>query len=114
MDWNTDRRGLLKAAGALAGLMTVPNLAWAVDGDTLRLRVDGDLQVLDPWGNLGGIDESDSPLHNRCADPFWRYPGRQPAVQLGRRKIRMDRRQDHRLHAARGACLEQGLRAGDR
>ena len=57
MDWNTDRRGLLKAAGALAGLMTVPNLAWAVEGDTLRVRVDGDLQVLDPWGNLGGIDE---------------------------------------------------------
>lgn len=57
MDWNTDRRGLLKAAGALAGLMAVPNLAWAVDGDTLRLRVDADLQVLDPWGNLGGIDE---------------------------------------------------------
>ncbi len=58
MDWTTDRRGLLKAAGTtLAGLMVSPNFAWAVEGDTLRIRVDGDLQVLDPWGNLGAIDE---------------------------------------------------------
>lgn len=58
MDWRTDRRGLLKAGGAaLAALMVGPKFAWAVEGDTLRLRMDGDLQVLDPWGNLGAIDE---------------------------------------------------------
>ncbi len=58
MEWKTDRRGLLKVAGgAFAGLLAAPRLAWAVEGDTLRLRYDGDIQILDPWGNLGGIDE---------------------------------------------------------
>src|SRR5690606_19427035 len=61
MDWRTDRRGLLRAGGAaLAGVaaaMGAPGLGWAAEGTTLRLRVPGDLQVLDPWGNLGGIDE---------------------------------------------------------
>ena len=58
MHWNTNRRAFLKTAGAtLAGLITAPNFAFAADGDTLRIRLDGDLQVLDPWGNLGAIDE---------------------------------------------------------
>ncbi len=58
MNWNTDRRTLLKIGGsAFAGLMLGPNLAWSADGDTLRLRVDADLQVLDPKGIIGGLDE---------------------------------------------------------
>ena len=56
--WKTDRRELLKMGGAaLAGLMAAPNLAWSAEGDTLRLRIDADLQVLDPKGIIGGIDE---------------------------------------------------------
>ena len=58
MTWSTDRRGLLKAGGvALAGLALAPRTAWSVEGDTLRLRMEGDLQVLDPWGSLGAIDD---------------------------------------------------------
>ena len=56
--WRTDRRELLKmGGGALAGLLTAPNLAWSAEGDTLRLRMDSDLQVLDPKGIIGGIDD---------------------------------------------------------
>ena len=56
--WRTDRRELLKMGGAaLAGLMAAPNLAWSAEGDTLRLRIDADLQVLDPKGIIGGLDE---------------------------------------------------------
>ncbi len=58
MQWKTDRRELLKMGGAaLAGLMAAPNVAWSAEGDTLRLRIDADLQVLDPKGIIGGLDE---------------------------------------------------------
>ena len=58
MHWKTDRRELLKrAGGALAGLVAAPNMAWSADGDTLRLRIDADLQVLDPKSMIGGLDE---------------------------------------------------------
>jgi peptide/nickel transport system substrate-binding protein len=63
MIWRTDRRGFLKTAGAgFAAAMASPNFAWAADGDTLRLRVDSDLQVLDPFGLIGGVEE----VINRC------------------------------------------------
>ncbi len=55
--WRTDRRELLKMGGALAGLLAVPKMAWSAEGDTLRLRIDADLQVLDPKGIIGGLDE---------------------------------------------------------
>lgn len=56
--WKTDRRELLKmGGGALAGLLAAPNMAWSAEGDTLRFRVGADLQVLDPKGILGEIDE---------------------------------------------------------
>ena len=58
MEWRTDRRGLLTAAGAtLTGLMIGPKLAWAADGDTLRIRVGADFQVLDPYGIIGELDD---------------------------------------------------------
>ena len=58
MDWRTDRRGLLKAGGlAIAALGLGPRIAWAQDGDTLRLRVVGDFQVLDPFGIIGELDD---------------------------------------------------------
>lgn len=58
MEWRTDRRGLLKAGGAaFAGLALAPRLAWAQAGDTLRLRLTGDYQVLDPYGIIGELDE---------------------------------------------------------
>jgi len=58
MKWNTDRRTFLKAAGALgAGLAMRPSFAWAADGDTLRIRMDGDLQCLDPAFMIGGVDD---------------------------------------------------------
>jgi peptide/nickel transport system substrate-binding protein len=56
--WKTDRRSLFKAGGALfAGLATGRNIAWAAEGDTLRFRVLADLQVLDPKGIIGEIDD---------------------------------------------------------
>lgn len=56
--WNTDRRRFLKAAGALgAGLMIRPGFAWSADGDTLRIRMEGDLQTLDPAFMNGGIED---------------------------------------------------------
>ena len=58
MDWRTDRRGLLRAAGAgLAGLSMAPHLAWAADAKTLRIRVLADFQVLDPKGAIGELDD---------------------------------------------------------
>lgn len=63
MIWRTDRRGFLKTAGTgFAAVMASPNFAWAVEGDILRLRVDSDLQVLDPFGLIGGVEE----VINRC------------------------------------------------
>lgn len=56
--WNTDRRTFLKAAGALgAASMFRPGFAWSADGDTLRIRMEGDLQVLDPAFMLGAIED---------------------------------------------------------
>lgn len=56
--WNIDRRGFLKTAGALgAGLMLRPGFAWSADGDTLRIRMEGDLQTLDPAFMIGGIED---------------------------------------------------------
>lgn len=56
--WNTDRRKFLKAAGALgAAAMMRPGFAWSADGDTLRIRMEGDLQVLDPAFMIGGIED---------------------------------------------------------
>ncbi len=58
MTWRTDRRGLLKAGGAaLAGITLGPRIAWAQDGDTLRLRVAADYQVIDPFGEIGELDD---------------------------------------------------------
>lgn len=58
LNWSTDRRGLLKAGGVLfAGLAARPHFAWAADGDTLRLRATADLQVLDPKGIIGELDD---------------------------------------------------------
>lgn len=58
LNWRTDRRGLIKASGALlAGLAAGPRLAWSADGDTLRLRATADLQVLDPKGIIGELDD---------------------------------------------------------
>ncbi len=56
--WRIDRRGLIKAGGAmLAGLAAAPRLAWSADGDTLRIRATADLQVLDPKGIIGELDD---------------------------------------------------------
>ena len=58
MQWRTDRRGFLAAAGAgLAAAAAMPRFAWAVEGDTLRLRVGADFQVLDPYGIIGELDD---------------------------------------------------------
>ena len=58
MTWTTNRRDFLTTAGAgLAGLTTAPHFAWAADGDTLRIRVGADFQVLDPFGIIGELDD---------------------------------------------------------
>ncbi|MCA0431787.1 MAG: ABC transporter substrate-binding protein [Proteobacteria bacterium] len=58
LNWRTDRRSLLKAGGAmLAGLAPASRIAWAADGDTLRLRAVADFQVLDPKGIIGELDD---------------------------------------------------------
>lgn len=58
MQWRTDRRGFLKAAGAgLAAAAALPRFAWSAEGDTLRLRVGADFQVLDPFGIIGELDD---------------------------------------------------------
>jgi ABC-type transport system substrate-binding protein len=60
----TDRRGFLKTAGTgFAAALASPHFAWAADGDTLRLRVDSDLQVLDPFGLIGRVEK----VINRCS-----------------------------------------------
>jgi peptide/nickel transport system substrate-binding protein len=56
--WRTDRRGFLQTAGATLASLTLPaNFAWAAEGDTLRLRMTADFQVLDPKGIIGELDE---------------------------------------------------------
>ena len=55
MNWSTDRRGFLKAAGLLATLTTAPRFAWAADDRVLRIRVASDFQVLDPYGIIGEL-----------------------------------------------------------
>ena len=58
MNWTPNRRGLLQAAGAsFATLATAPGLAWSATGDTLRIRVTSDFQVLDPFGIIGELDD---------------------------------------------------------
>ena len=58
MQWTTDRRGFLRTAGAgFAAAATLPRFAWAAEGDTLRLRVTADFQVLDPFGIIGELDD---------------------------------------------------------
>ena len=58
MQWTTDRRGFLTAAGAgFAAAAALPRFAWAAEGDTLRLRVTADFQVLDPFGIIGELDD---------------------------------------------------------
>ena len=57
VEWSLDRRALIKGAGALAGLAAAPRFAWAADGDTLKLRMDSDLQILDPAYMIGAIEE---------------------------------------------------------
>lgn len=58
MHWTTDRRGFLRVAGAgFAAAAALPRFAWAAEGDTLRIRVTSDLQVLDPYGIIGELDD---------------------------------------------------------
>lgn len=58
MQWRTDRRGFLAAAGVgLAAATALPRFAWAAEGGTLRLRVGADFQVLDPFGIIGELDD---------------------------------------------------------
>lgn len=58
MSWNTDRRGFIKAGGALfAGFALAPHFAWASDDKTLRIRVGSDFQVVDPKGEIGELDD---------------------------------------------------------
>jgi peptide/nickel transport system substrate-binding protein len=58
MKWNTDRRSFLKMAGAFGAAAAVrPGFAWAAVGDTLRIRMEGDLQTLDPAFMIGGIED---------------------------------------------------------
>ena len=58
MNWSTDRRGFLAAGGAfLAMLASAPKFAWAADGSTLRIRVTSDFQVIDPFGEIGELDD---------------------------------------------------------
>ena len=58
MQWRTDRRGFLKTAGVgLAAAAALPRFAWSAEGDTLRLRVGADFQVLDPFGIIGELDD---------------------------------------------------------
>jgi peptide/nickel transport system substrate-binding protein len=56
--WDTDRRKFLKMAGGLgATAMLKPGFAWSAEGDTLRIRMEGDIQVLDPAFMIGGIED---------------------------------------------------------
>ena len=59
--WTLNRRKLITHGGTFAASLALSPLlqrfAWAAEGDTLRLRMDGDLQVLDPAFMNGGIEE---------------------------------------------------------
>jgi len=58
MKWSTDRRGFLAAGGAaFAGLAARPRFAWAAEGGTLRIRLTADFQVVDPYGEIGELDD---------------------------------------------------------
>ncbi len=58
MPWSTNRRTFLKTTGAaFAAAAAHPHFAWAADGDTLRIRVAADFQVLDPKGIIGELDD---------------------------------------------------------
>lgn len=58
MKWSTDRRGFLATGGAaFAGLAMQPNFAWAAEGGVLRIRLVGDFQVVDPFGEIGELDD---------------------------------------------------------
>jgi peptide/nickel transport system substrate-binding protein len=51
------RRGFLGASGALALLAPGRRVFAAIEGDTLTLRTDSDIEVLDPAFEKGGIEE---------------------------------------------------------
>jgi peptide/nickel transport system substrate-binding protein len=58
MSFSTDRRAFLKlTGGAFAAAAAQPRFAWAAEGDTLRIRMDSDFQVLDPKGIIGALDD---------------------------------------------------------
>lgn len=52
----TTRRNLLAAGAAVGALGVMPSMAWAQSGNTLRLRLDRDLSVLDPGFMIGAGD----------------------------------------------------------
>ena len=52
-----DRRGFLQLAGLLGVSAAFPSRAFAEDAGTLKLRVDGDIQKLDPAYIIGNIEE---------------------------------------------------------
>jgi peptide/nickel transport system substrate-binding protein len=57
-EWNFNRRDFLKVGGALAaGLAFRPTIAFSAEGDLLKIRTNGDLQVLDPAFMIGNIEE---------------------------------------------------------
>ena len=101
LTWSTDRRRFLKAGGALlAGLAARPHFAWAADGDTLRLRATADLQVLDPKGIIGELDD----IIPRCTQvTLVRLGDMRDGNQItpyAAEDLRVEGPQDHRLHAA--------------
>ena len=52
-----NRRGLLGGAGAIAGLSALgikPEHVLAADGGALKVRMLGDIQILDPGYMIGG------------------------------------------------------------
>jgi len=58
MPWSADRRTFLQTtAAAFAAATASPHFAWAAEGDTLRIRVAADFQVLDPKGIIGELDD---------------------------------------------------------
>ncbi|MDQ2067622.1 ABC transporter substrate-binding protein [Xinfangfangia sp. CPCC 101601] len=79
--WNTDRRSLLKAGGAFIAAMTtgLPNLAWAQDGKTLRLRVSADFQSIDPYSMVGEIDDI---LQRCCTVTLVRLPDMREGTEV--------------------------------
>ncbi|MEI9987204.1 MAG: ABC transporter substrate-binding protein [Aliidongia sp.] len=52
-----DRRGLLKASGAAVLLASGRRVFAAVEGDTLSLRSESDIEALDPAFEKGGVEE---------------------------------------------------------